>query len=59
MHITKKARYSTILHIKNEKYRSDLALTLSIYLYGGLFLILILNTGLPRRAEIPKLILLI
>ena len=39
--------YSTILHIKIEKYRSDLALTLSLYLYGGLFLIYILNTGLP------------
>ena len=32
--------YSTILHIKSEKYRPDLALTLSLYLYGGLFLIL-------------------
>ena len=29
-----------ILHIKSEKYRPDLALTLSLYLYGGLFLIL-------------------
>ena len=29
-----------ILHIKSEKYRSDLALTLSLYLYGGLLLIL-------------------
>ena len=32
--------YSTILHINSEKYRPDLALTLSLYLYGGLFLIL-------------------
>ena len=40
-HITQKSQiYSTILHIKSEKYRSDLALTLSLYLYGGLFLIL-------------------
>ena len=36
-----------ILQIKSEKYRPDLALTLSLYLYGGLFLIYILNTGLP------------
>ena len=40
-HITQKSQiYSTILHIKSEKYRPDLALTLSLYLYGGLFLIL-------------------
>ena len=32
--------YSTILHINSEKYRPDLALTLSLYLYGGLLLIL-------------------
>ena len=32
--------YSTSLHIKSEKYRPDLALTLSLYLYGGLLLIL-------------------
>ena len=32
--------YRTILHIKSEKYRPDLALTLSLYLYGGLLLIL-------------------
>ena len=32
--------YSTILHIYSEKYRPDLALTLSLYLYGGLLLIL-------------------
>ena len=32
--------YSTSLHIKSEKYRPDLALTLSLYLYCGLFLIL-------------------
>ena len=32
--------YSTILHINSEKYRPDLALTLYLYLYGGLFLIL-------------------
>ena len=32
--------YRLILHIKSEKYRPDLALTLSLYLYGGLFLIL-------------------
>jgi hypothetical protein len=35
----KKANF-LILHIKSEKYRPDLALTLSLYLYGGLFLIL-------------------
>ena len=40
-HITQKSQiYRLILHIKSEKYRSDLALTLSLYLYGGLFLIL-------------------
>ena len=40
-HITQKSQiYRLILHIKCEKYRSDLALTLSLYLYGGLFLIL-------------------
>jgi hypothetical protein len=40
-HITQKSQiYSTILHILSEKYRPDLALTLSLYLYGGLFLIL-------------------
>ena len=40
-YITQKSQiYSTILHIKSEKYRPDLALTLSLYLYGGLFLIL-------------------
>ena len=32
--------YSTILHINSEKYRPDLALPLSLYLYGGLLLIL-------------------
>ena len=32
--------YSTILHINSKKYRPDLALTLYLYLYGGLFLIL-------------------
>ncbi len=32
--------YSTILHINSEKYRPDLALTLYLYLYGGLLLIL-------------------
>ena len=40
-HITQKSQiYRLILHIKSEKYRPDLALTLSLYLYGGLFLIL-------------------
>ena len=40
-HITQKSQiHRLILHIKSEKYRSDLALTLSLYLYGGLFLIL-------------------
>ena len=33
--------YSTILHINSKKYRPDLALTLYLYLYGGLVLILI------------------
>ena len=32
--------YSTILHINSKKYRPDLALTLYLYLYGGLLLIL-------------------
>ena len=40
-HITQKIQINRlILHIKSEKYRPDLALTLSLYLYGGLFLIL-------------------
>jgi hypothetical protein len=40
-HITQKSQiYRLILHIKSEKYRSDLALTLSLYLYSGLLLIL-------------------
>ena len=32
--------YSKILHINSEKYRPDLVLTLYLYLYGGLVLIL-------------------
>ena len=40
-HITQKSQINRlILHIKSEKYRPDLALTLYLYLYGGLFLIL-------------------
>ena len=40
-HITQKSQiYRLILHIKSGKYRPDLALTLSLYLYSGLFLIL-------------------
>ena len=49
-HITQKSQiYRLILHIKSEKYRSDLALTLSLlYIYMVVYCsFYILNTGLP------------
>ena len=38
--VARKARYIVQFYIYSEKYRPDLALTLSLYLYGGLLLIL-------------------
>ena len=38
--------YSTSLHIKSEKYRPDLALTLSLFIWVY-YSFYILNTGLP------------